>query len=68
MGYFLISIEVIFSIMDDIFDYESYDTTENFIIETLDEIISEAVLKNASDIHIEPFEKTVRIRHTEINI
>ena len=49
--------------MDNIFDYDSYDTTENFIIETLDKIISEAVLKNASDIHIEPFEKIVRIRY-----
>ena len=46
--------------MDNIFDYDSYDTTENFIIETLDEIINEAILKNASDIHIEPFEKTKR--------
>ena len=49
--------------MDNIFDYDSYDTTENFIIETLDEIINKAILKNASDIHIEPFEKTVRIRY-----
>ena len=49
--------------MDNIFDYDSYDTTENFIIDTLDKIISEAVLKNASDIHIEPFEKIVRIRY-----
>ena len=49
--------------MDNIFDYDSYDTTENFIIDTLDEIINKAILKNASDIHIEPFEKTVRIRY-----
>ena len=49
--------------MDNTFEYDSYDTKENFIIETLDEIINEAVLKNVSDIHIAPFEKTVRIRH-----
>ena len=52
--------------MDNIFDYDSYDTTENFIIETLNKIISEAILKTASDIHIEPFEKSIRIRYTKI--
>ena len=55
--------EVIFLTMDNIFDYDSYDETENIIIDTLDEIIKEAILKNASDIHIEPFEKKVRVRY-----
>ena len=52
--------------MDNIFEYDSYDTTENFIIDTLDEIINEAILKNASDIYTEPFEKIVKIRYIEI--
>ena len=52
--------------MDNIFEYDSYDTTENFIIETLDEIINESILKNTSDIYTEPFEKIVKIRYIEI--
>ncbi len=52
--------------MDNIFDYDSYDTTENFIIETLDEIINESILKNTSDIYTELFEKIVKIRYIEI--
>ena len=37
--------------MDNIFDYDSYDTAENFMIETLDKIINKAIFQNASDIH-----------------
>ena len=52
--------------MDNIFDYDSCDTTENFIIDTLDEIINESILKNTSDIYTELFEKIVKIRYIEI--
>ena len=57
---------MIFLTMDNIFDYDSYDTTENFIIETLDEIINESILKNTSDIYTELFEKIVKVRYIEI--
>ena len=52
--------------MYNIFDYDSCDTTENFIIDTLDEIINESILKNTSDIYTELFEKIVKIRYIEI--
>lgn len=45
------------------FDYDSFNASGNFIVETLDKIINDGILRNASDIHIEPFEKVMRVRY-----
>lgn len=49
--------------MDDILGYSDSNSVDNFVVETLDNLIKEAILKNASDIHIEPFETKMRIRY-----
>lgn len=44
--------------MENIFDFESES-----VIKILDTIINDGIKKNAGDIHIEPFEKFIRIRY-----
>ena len=44
--------------MENIFDFENES-----VIKILDTIINDGIKKNAGDIHIEPFEKFIRIRY-----
>lgn len=48
--------------VENIFEYDSSNAKIVSFAKILDDIIKDAILKNASDIHIEPFEKNMRVR------
>lgn len=49
--------------IENIFGYDNNDSENNSVVKILDQIINDAIAKNAGDIHIEPFEKIIRIRY-----